>query len=446
MSLPDENKKMHVLPDAHTYNIPPSSILLHASNVHPTFRGHCFAPSPSNHITIQSDRMNSQLSPCRTVVTNFGTTAAVASGATCQDGSSPYDESIWVLEVAASQEWVSCGLSNGDVNVYDQKNLQLIRTYPRLPGESSSSCTLTDLTTSGAHLLTTSASNGRVCVVDVRQPIPALTFNVPGNEEALSVSLGYDGVLEAVGSNKPLVHFHDIRQNGSLLGTYEDAHTEEVTRVRFQTQQSPILITASEDGLACIFDTSKPSEEAALSSVLNVQSPLRQVGFFGPSLEGVYCLTGSETLSAWHYESAQRLCDFGADVRQKLSTLAEGAAVNYLVDCQWDASRQELSLLAGNHAGDAYMYKVDAGALSLSHSLKGGHRGDVRAWCSLSNNNLFVTVGEDARICEWNRLGNQTVVTAGESVPVKRPQRCTPPKHGGGPSKRPRSKTNASPY
>ena len=277
----------------------------------------------------------------------------------------------------------------------------------------------------------------------MRQPTPALTFNVPQNEEALSVSLGYDGVLAAVGSSKPLVHFHDIRQSGSLLGTYQDAHTEEVTRVRFQTEQSSILVSASEDGLACIFDTSKPSEEAALCSVLNVQTPLRRVGFFGPSLEGVYCLTGSETLSVWHSDSAQRICDFGADVRQQLSTLVGGASVDYLVDCKWDTHRNDLSLLAGNHDGNAFMYRVDAGVLSLSHSLQGGHRGDVRAWSPmLSNSKLFVTVGEDARMCEWNRFGNQTT----DIDTAKRAPRSTPPSHGGGPARRQKSKAKTSPY
>ena len=383
--------------------------------------------------------MKPQLSPCRTVVTNFGTTAKTATDQ--QD--SPYEETMWVLKIAPSQEWVSCGLSNGDVNVYDQERLQLMRTYPKLPAET---CTLTDLTTYGAHLLTASWSSGKVCVVDVRQPNPALVFSLPGNEQALSVTLGYDGVLAATGSSKPLVHFHDIRQNGSLLGTYHDAHTEEVTRVRFQSPQSPTLLSASEDGLACIFDTSKPSEEAALNSVLNVQTPLRQVGFFGPSLEGVYCLTGSETLSVWHYESAQRICDFGADIRHKLSTLVEGAAVDYLVDCQWDTTRQELSLVAGNHAGDAYMYRVDTGLLSLSHSLLGGHRGDIRAWCPLSNSSFFVTVGEDARMCEWNRLGKRSAALEAKDRRAQHVPRSKPTSHGGGPSRRPKKKTNASPY
>jgi WD40 repeat protein len=380
--------------------------------------------------------MKSRLSPSRTVVTNFGTSDGVDP--VPYDVRYPYDETIWVLEVAASDEWVSCGLSNGDVNVYDQERLHLKRTYPKLHGEG---CTMTDLTTSGAHLLTTSSANGQICIVDVRQPSPALTLTLPRREEALSVSLGYDGLLAACGSNKSRVYFRDIRQNGSLLGTYQDSHTDEVTRVRFQSAQSPLLLSASEDGLACIFDTSQPSEEAALKSVLNVRTPLRKVGFFGPSLEGVYCLTGSETLSVWHHESAQRICDFGANIRDKLSTLAEGLAVDYLVDCRWDTTRQELSLVAGNHDGDACKYRVDAGALSLSHILVGGHRGDVRSWCPLTNSSIFVTAGEDARMCEWNRLGQQSATTAGGAGGVVRfPQTV------GGPLRRPKKKTIVTPY
>ena len=150
--------------------------------------------------------MKPQLSPCRTVVTNFGTSAIKSV-----DGARKVPTMIQsgCLEVAASETWVSCGLSNGDVNLYDQERLQLMRTYSKLTGEM---CTLTDLTTCGAHLLTTcSSSNGRVTVCDVRQPTPALAFDIPKDEEALSVSLGYDGVLAAVGSSNALVHFHDIR-------------------------------------------------------------------------------------------------------------------------------------------------------------------------------------------------------------------------------------------
>ena len=61
------------------------------------------------------------------------------------------------------------------------------------------------------------------------------------NEQALSVSLGYDGTLVAVGTDKARISFFDLRYNndtapsGTFLGCFVDAHTEEVTKVHFQT-------------------------------------------------------------------------------------------------------------------------------------------------------------------------------------------------------------------
>ena len=221
---------------------------------------------------------------------------------------------------------------------------------------------------------------------------------LPKKEEALSVSLGYDGSLAAVGGSRGHVHFYDLRGGiggGSsgpgarmtseinLIGTYVDAHTEEVTRVRSQpspggdggpTTTTTLIVTSSEDGLAVVHDTSKPTEELALVSVLNVGSPLKDVWFFGPAMEGLYCVTGSATMSIWHHDSGQRICDFGDDVREKLSnSIAGDVNTDYLVGCQWDGT--DLSLVAGNVQGDAVIFRLDSpGSISPSHLLVGGHK------------------------------------------------------------------------
>ncbi|KAL7523511.1 hypothetical protein ACHAXR_000215, partial [Thalassiosira sp. AJA248-18] len=162
------------------------------------------------------------------------------------------------------------------------------------------------------------------------------------NEEALSVSSGYGGTLVAVGTNKARVSFFDMRASngnhrpsGALMGSYVDAHTEEVTQVRFQTipqsaqssEAKTVLATASEDGLIAVHDPSQPSEDAALLSVLNIGAPLRNVGFFGPCFEGMYALTGSETMSVHHWDSAQKVGDVGgAGLRGLLSTAVNNIA------------------------------------------------------------------------------------------------------------------------
>ena len=366
----------------------------------------------------------SVLQPHRTVVTNFEARANNADNS--------YEEGVWVLSVCSSDQWLSCALSNGDIKVFDNERLEPVQSYTN----THKGMLLTDLQTgSDPHMLISSRMNGEIVLYDVRQATkPAHSLTLPKNEGALSVSLGYDGVLAAVGGVKAHVHFFDVRQAGTLLGSYIDSHTEEVTRVRFQSKTSSLLVSASEDGLSCIFDTSQPSEELALKSVLNIQTPLREVGFFGPSLEGVYCLTGSETLSVWHHDSAQRICDFGLDIRSKLSQISGGTPIEYLVNCFWNVPQQKLLLLACNHSGDGGIFKVDAGAISIEHLLQGGHQGDIRSGCTLSSNR-YATVGEDARLCEWN--------SCDDAIPQSKTTEVSP---AGGPVRRSKKKTSQSPY
>mmetsp|Transcript_1377 Transcript_1377/g.2181 ORF Transcript_1377/g.2181 Transcript_1377/m.2181 type:complete len:391 (-) Transcript_1377:301-1473(-) len=386
-----------------------------------------------------------ELSPSRTVVTSFTPRPSRPQNEDGNQVNDDYEEGVWVMHTTSSKngtKWLGGALSNGEICIYDTERLHVSQTIPNAHGKAL----ITDLTSSGPNIVASSGNDGFIRLFDLRQQGSALECQLPNSEEALSLSVGYAGVLAAVGSNKAKIHFCDVRQGG-ILGSYVDAHTEEVTRVRFQpnsqdnSSTTPLLISASEDGLACAFDTSQASEEAALKSVLNVETPLREVGFFGPSYEGLYCLTGSESMSVWHHDSAQRICGFGLDLRSKLSQAAGGFGVDYLVNCHWDASQNQLSLLAGSSTGDAALYKVDAGALSLLNTLRGGHRGCVRSWCPLTSN-VFITGGEDARLCEWEinqspgTNSNQGFIQGGSKLPEK----------GGGPLRRQKKKNTKSPY
>jgi len=283
----------------------------------------------------------------------------------------------------------------------------------------------------------------------------------------------------AVGTNKARISFFDLRYTnnnnndnnnekptGNLMGSYVDAHTEEVTRVRFQTVLSSpqsssssqsqtrktILATASEDGLIALHDPSQPSEEAALLSVLNIGTPCRDVGFFGPQYEGAWVLTGSETLSVHHWDSAQRVSDVGGDgLRAMLSGVVDdatgsgrrkmeeddrrdGSSVEYLVGCTWasisvagggaagGAASPALHLIAGNSEGDGYVFRMDADQITPVMYLKGGHRGCIRDFCWVDNGGgggggkRLVTGGEDARLCEWDLCGATVVGSMGGNL------------------------------
>ena len=206
------------------------------------------------------------------------------------------------------------------------------------------------------------------------------------NEQALSVSLGYDGTLVAVGTDKARISFFDLRYNndtapsGTLLGSYVNSHTED---------------------------------------------------------EGLYALTGNETLSVHHWDSAQKVSDVsGMGLRELLSNAVDsvtgkkrgtsssddnmmndddgGSTIEYLVGCSWmDTSTSAspaspaLHLLAGNSNGDSYLFRIDADEITPLIHLKGGHRGCIRDFCLIGGGGKrLVTGGEDARLCEWDLSGN----------------------------------------
>ena len=409
----------------------------------------------------------SSLSPSRTVVTSF-----TPRKPSLPDSLTAFEEGDWVLCTTAdtASGTVSCALSNGEVQVYDQSRLHRVHTFQGADSTgsnhaSSTNTVINDLICGPQHTIVTAGSDSQIVVWDLRQGTAALRTSIPAGQSALSMSVGgFDGYLAAVASDKARIHFMDLRQaNSNLLGSYVDSHTDEVTQVHFQPGTS-VLLSGAEDGLACIFDTTQPTEEMALKSVMNVGTPLRHVGFCGADLSSVYCLTGSETASLWHWDSAVCQQDFGGNLlRERLvQPFGNRLAIDYLVDAHWDVQSQELLMMTGSATGDAALFQLTERSPNFEpcHVLTNGHRGVVRAWSPLSSS-MLITAGEDARLCEWNRLGPQaeqapaTVSTPAASSSVDMNMnsstsfsRSLAPTPGGGGPVRPqkRHKQSAHPY
>ena len=386
-----------------------------------------------------------KLTPSRTVVTSF-TPRQRASTPIAHGGSnssihdvpvaSAYEEGDWVLCLASSSSTdraapqqsstISCALSNGIVQVYDQ--MSLLPTVSYLP-RATSNFLVTDMKYGPMDMtsLLTTGNDGSFVMKDLRQPsdVVAQSANICNlrnshNESLLSLALGYDGFIVAVSSSKGQVHFIDLRKmtaegnSALLLGSYVNSHRDAVTQVEFHPEQTSVLMSAGEDGLICIYDTTKPNEDEALGLVINTGTPCRKVGFCDQ--QHIFCLTGSETASIWDCNTAACINDFGNfSLRDNLGAKST-LPINYLVDAKWDSNKHELLLCAGNHEGNTAIFSYDVSHPNLfwevSEVLMGGHHGIVRAWCPYTTykhtddgtaSEIFLTAGEDARMCEWNR-------------------------------------------
>ncbi|CAI5489152.1 unnamed protein product [Closterium sp. Naga37s-1] len=240
----------------------------------------------------------------------------------------------------------------------------------------------------GKEVLLSSSSESAVYVWDARARSQAGVFPAHGGAGELwscSGGGGSTGHLLAAGANSQILLW-DMRST-RLLGRLEDAHTEDVTQVRFHPLHRTALLSAALDGLICRFDLS-PHHEASLSasavttpaataaaeryadsdplqSVISPGTSISRIGFFGPSASALWCLTSVETLSLWDVWTGDPIASFG-DIR---STLSEKwplqVPVDYLIACDYSPSpTPRLRLFAGSHLGHAAAFPI-----SLPHTV-----------------------------------------------------------------------------
>eukprot|EP00752_Nemacystus_decipiens_P008247 g7374.t1 len=380
----------------------------------------------------------------KTIVATLPVTPDLALAA--DDGDSGSDEGprleyVTQLEMNCDHKRLAAALSSLDINLYAADTMALAG---QLKGHTAP---LTQLAfdPSDASCLFSASEDGTVRGWDTRSRGTTVTLGESG-EEVYSMALGYDGRLCAAGKDC-LIEFFDLRKAGKPLGTYTECHTDAVTQVRFHPHKRSFMLTGSEDGLMCFFDTEVSIEEDALDSVMNAECPVRSVGFFGPEGEGVYCCSNTETLSLWHAAGAQRIKDFG-DVRalargepradagggDATGAGAEGGAggaagpaaaggkewgvaVDCIVGCQYDAAADRLRLVTSDYQGSACLATVTPAGVTPDAVLDAGHTEQIRTFQWMGQ--AIATGGEDAKICSWRVPGG--VGEIGHAAPTAGP-------------------------
>ncbi|XP_071921430.1 WD repeat-containing protein GTS1 isoform X2 [Coffea arabica] len=198
----------------------------------------------------------------------------------------------------------------------------------------------------------------------------------------------------------------------------EESHIEDVTQVHFVPGHQNKLLSASVDGLMCLFDTSGDiNEDDHLESVLNVGTSIGKVGFCGDSNQKIWCLTHIETLSVWDWKESIMEVNF-EDARSLTSDRWTLGHVDYFVDCHYSMDENRLWVIGGTNSGTLgyfplYCKSSQGGASTIGSAeavLLGGHAGTVRSILPMSplsgritqSQGIFGwTGGEDGRLCCW---------------------------------------------
>lgn len=264
--------------------------------------------------------------------------------------------------------------------------------------------------TSSPHLLLSCSSDATIRAWDTRILQEVSLINAGPSQEVFSFSYSEVNNLLAGGCNAQVLLW-DWR-NRKQVACVEESHMDDVTQVRFVPGTRNKLLSASVDGLMCLFDTSGDvNEDDDLYSVMNVGTSIGKIGFFGQDYEKLWCLTHIETLSVWDWKEEKVEADF-QEARSLTSESWVQDHVDYFIDCHCSAEDDRLWLIGGTNAGTIAYFPVNYNGRVMSSPeaiLEGGHAGVVRSILPASglpgkspNNGMFGwTGGEDGRLCCW---------------------------------------------
>lgn len=244
---------------------------------------------------------------------------------------------------------------------------------------------------------------------------------------AFSLAVNAGGDILAVGYEEHVI-FYDLRSPPLAgpasaptalappsLGCFSNSHSGPVVQLAWHAAIPRHLLSASDDGLVCVFDTGIRGETDALVAVLNAESGVARFGVFGPQGAFVFVLTRTDTLSLWSLASADRVAEFG-DLKAHLR--GAGVEADYLVDCFCTAEGR-LQLLAGAHDGRLWALDVTPAGASLIGAVgPTTHTATVRTavWAQtsapaaaaaaiaaalLSSGVVCWTAGEDGQLVQW---------------------------------------------
>lgn len=220
------------------------------------------------------------------------------------------DANTYVYSVKGSSDGLCIGTStsNNQIHVVDAANLT-----PLLRFDCHTRNQITDFDFIDTSTLFSCGSDAEMHIWDLRTKcvVPSMTFiSSDARQRAfLSCSVNSSGDHLAAGTEyakeDAFIHLWDRRSSSSIpLVSIVESLGDDVTQTRFHPSLPNMLCSGSTDGLVCVFDTKAlPNEDDALISVMNSESSVSRIGFFGEYYEFLYLTTHIETLSLWSLHS-----------------------------------------------------------------------------------------------------------------------------------------------
>lgn len=348
------------------------------------------------------------------------------------------DESVYVFEIALSNASSSSSLSSssvlaastsdGSIKLFDSSTLTLLGNLSGHPNAPISRITFAH---SNPFVLFSAGLDGFVHSWDIRDPTasPVVSFKSSIKKihfASMDVSCNDSFVVaggEQIQEDQGPVLIWDTRNANTVFHAFTESHTDDVASIECHPEIPTRFVTGSEDNLVCLFDLNAnmsqevPSdmviedeitpEENATVSVMNAESSVHKVGFFGPHGEYIFTQTGSQTLKLYQGEQAHQLASFPL-IREQINDYFINAGssmhIDYLIDSKYCSSTQRLFLIGGDFSGNAHILHVSLSGFQYVRSLSGSHSSTVRSINWEQDLQTAYTGGEDSLLCLWKAV------------------------------------------
>ncbi|KAJ6390496.1 hypothetical protein OIU77_024661 [Salix suchowensis] len=348
----------------------------------------------------------------------------------------------YVFQIVPKDDWSSMAVS---------LSTKAVKLYSPATGQFQGECkghsdTINQISfsvsssSSSPHVLHSCSSDGTIRAWDTRTFQQVSCISAGSSQEIFSFSFGgsNDNLLAA--GAKSQILFWDWR-NGKQVACLEESHIEDVTQVHFVPDNRNKLLSASVDGLMCIFNTDGDiNDDDNLESVINVGTSIGKVGFFGETYKKLWCLTHIESLSIWDWRDARNeanllearslasdswtldhlilpiMSEIFKDIwlrKLEYGTTALELLITLLI-ATTQGEGESLWVIGGTNAGALGYFPVNYRGVGTIGSpeaiLGGGHTGVVRSvlpmssmkgGCAQSQGIFGWTGGEDGRLCCW---------------------------------------------
>jgi len=279
---------------------------------------------------------------------------------------------------------------------------------------------------------------------DVRKPLKeVIKFDQSDDDvKFLSADINCDDkyIVAGTSSNKDqeaFIYFFDVKMTrNSLIKKYTDAHSNDITQVKFDYLKPNRFISASTDGLACLFDLNflkdhtntiaRPSantsdksdnendeDDDLIEQTFNIDVPIQKIGFLNDNK--FYAITYTDDLFVYDLES------YDECLRIMLSNETTKKSnydnCDYVVDC-FDYENRLIECL-GKRDGRLQLYENKNLVFKSDDEKKlpKSHRDIVRSLYYYDRN--VYTVSEDGELFKWDLTEEQPAETSKKQT--KRP-------------------------